>query len=372
MNKMNAFPSRSLVLLSVLTLAGFLCPPGALARSSLSELFQRGKTESKLGSYEASLATFQKLDELSRQPGNESDRVKLEPLIAFYRGVNLAALGEKEAARKEFEIYLVSFPTAHLDPAMFPKAAVEVFNKARETVSPQRAASGGEPRTAEGSPMAADYARFRPDSSRPSALDQKWAEGAIRFLMTRSESETWRTLQDSQQRAEFVAKFWQRRDPNPLTPENEFRDEIERRIRFADARFAQEENRGSATDRGLVFVLLGPPSYIAQKPFKSEDDSIQAARNAPTQEISYDQQGRRVVKIIPRTAMTAETLQGTREIWYYRRDRLPKAVRFPEVNFEFITRKGLGTAVLQREHGILVTLDLAAKAFLPSNRESSN
>ncbi len=332
----------------------------------MSELFQRGKAEFKLGSYETSLATFQKLDELSRQPGNESDRVKLEPLIAFYRGVNLAALGEKEDARKEFEIYLVSFPTVHLDPAMFPKAAVEVFNKARETASPQRAASSGELRTAEGSPMAVDYARFRPDSSRPSALDQKWAEGAIRFLMTRSESETWRTLQDSQQRAEFIAKFWQRRDPNPLTLENEFRDEIERRIRFSDARFAQEEKKGSETDRGLVFVLLGPPSYVGQKPFKSEDDPVQAARAAPDQEIRFNPDGSKTIFLHPRTGLTAETLQGTREIWYYRRDRLPKVVKFTEVDFEFITRKGFGTAVLQRDHEVLVTLDLVARSTLPS------
>ena len=69
---------------------------------------------------------------------------------------------------------------------------------------------------------------------------------------------------------------------------------------------------------------------------------------------------------VPRTPMTAETIQGTREIWYYRRDRLPRAVRFPEVDFEFVTRKGIGTAVLQRDPDILVTLDLAAKATLPS------
>jgi GWxTD domain-containing protein len=372
MNKMNAFQSRSRLLLSVLTLAGFLCPPGALAQSSLSELFQRGKTESKLGSYEASLATFQKLDELSRQPGNESDRVKLEPLIAFYRGVNLAALGEEDAARTEFEIYLASYPRAHLNPAAFPRSVIEVFDKAREKARLQNPAAGGPPKAGEESPIALAYAKFRPDPKAPPVFDQKWAEGAIRFLMMRQETEAWQRVGSSQERAEFVTKFWQRRDPNPLTPENEFRDEVERRIQFADARFAQEETRGSATDRGLVFVLLGPPSYIAQRPFKSEDDSIQAARNAPTQEVSYDQQGRRVVKIIPRTALTAETLQGTREIWYYRRDRLPKAVRFPEVNFEFITKKGLGTAVLQREHDILVTLDLAAKATLPSNKESSN
>lgn len=363
---MNAFTNRSRVLLSVFILTGFLAPLGALAQTTLNALFQKGKTEFKLGSYPASLETFEKLDELSRQPGSEAARVKLEPLIAFYRGVNLAMLGQNDTARKEFETYLVSFPTAHLDPAMFPRAAVDVFNKTSESARRERPGAGGQPLTGEESPIARDYARFRPDLNRPAAFDQKWAEGAIRFLMTKEENETWQRTRDPEPRAEFITEFWQRRDPNPLTPENEFRDEIERRIRYADAHFAQEEKRGNATDRGLVFVLLGPPSYVGQKPFKSEDDPVQAARAAPEQDVRFNPNGTKTIALVPRTGLTAETLQGTREIWYYRRDRLPKVVKFTEVDFEFITRKGFGTAVLQRDHEVLVTLDLVARSTLPS------
>lgn len=370
MNKTRRVPKSSRFLLSVSLAAGLLLPAYARAEGPLNDLFQKGKTETKMGSYQSSLATFQKLDELSLQPGNEQARVKLEPLIAFYRGVNLAALGDKDAARKEFEIYLVAFPAAHLDPAMFPKAAVEVFNKTRD--SAPRTAGGKELQIDDASPIAYEYARFKPDPNAPAVFDEKWAQGAIRFLMTKTELDSWQRIQDSQQRAEFVTTFWQRRDPNPLTPENEFRQEIERRIKFADSRFTVAEERGSASDRGLVFVLLGPPSYIAQRPLMSGDDSIQAARNAPTAETSFDRQGRKVVQYVPRDPLTTETLQGTREIWYYRRDRLPKAVPFPEVDFEFLTKKGVGNAVLQREHDILTTLDLAARATLPSGKETSN
>ena len=362
---MKVSATRLRALLSVPALAAFLLPSSALAEPSLGELFQRGKTESRMGSYERSLATFQELDQLSRQSGNESERVKLEPLIAFYRGVNLAALGQKDAARKEFEIYLASFPGARLDPAMFPKAAVELFDKTRENARAQRPGAVGRSGTQEESPIQLDYSRFRPEANPPAVFGQKWAEGAIRFLMTKQETSAWQRLADDRERAEFVTKFWQRRDPNPLTAENEFRDEIERRIQFADKRFDQGEKRGSETDRGLVFVLLGPPSYIGQKPFKSEDDPVQAARAAPDQEIRFNPDGSKTVVLHPRTGLTAETLQGTREIWYYRRDRLPKVVKFPEVDFEFITRKGFGTAVLQRDHEVLVTLDLVARSTLP-------
>ena len=350
------------VLSCILALAGLLLPREASAESSLSELFQRGKTESKLGSYQASLATFEKLDELSRQPGNEAARARIEPLIAFYRGVNHAALGEKETARLEFQTYLASFPAAHLDPAAFPRAAIDVFNAAREHV---RAAGGTERgRPSEESPIAADYARFRTDPGHRDVADEKWAEGALRFLMTHQERAAWERATEPADRAEFVTAFWRRRDPNLQTPENEFRDEIERRLAFADARFPIGEQKGSATDRGMVFVLLGPPSYIGQTPLKSEDDSLQAARAAPLREMSTTTR-RTAYQYISRDPLSAEVIQGTREIWHYRRDRLPAAVRFHELDFEFTTKKGYGTAVLQRDQQILLALEAAARAVSP-------
>lgn len=335
-----------------------------LRAQSLTDLFQKGKNEFKLGSYRTSLQTFDALEEQSRLPGNERIQEKLEPIIAFYRGASLAALGENEPAKKEFLSYLAAFPGAHLDPAVFPKSVIAVFDAVREENARQ---TGRTPAVAaEDGSLAAEYHRYRasPDHA-PTSADASWMEGAIRFLMTREEKGAWQRIDDAAQRAEFVTRFWQRRDPTPLTPENEFRDEIERRIQFADAHFVDGEKRGSATDRGMVFMLLGPPSYIGQRPLNSGDDSIQAARDAPTQQVEY-QRGRRVVQLIPRDPLTAQKLQGTREVWYYRRDRLPKAVRFTEVDFEFITKKGFGTAVLQRDHQALTALEEAARTSLPS------
>jgi GWxTD domain-containing protein len=327
----------------------------------MPELFQKGKTAFKLGNYQDSLEAFDKLDELSLS-ANELDRSKLAPVAAFYRGANLAMLGETERARGQFEKYLALVPAAHLDPAAFPKPVITLFDAVRERAP--RGSGGKGPSEAGG--MMADYSRFWLAPGPSQSPDERWADGAIRFLMTRAERDMWQRLTDDTQRAEFVPNFWRQRDPTPLTPENEFRDEIERRIRYADAHFAAEEKRGSATDRGLVFVLLGPPSYVGQKPLKSEDDPVQAARAAPEQEVRFNPNGTKTIILHPRTGLTAETIQGTREIWYYRRDRLPKVVKFTEVDFEFITKKGFGTAVLQRDHEVLVTLDLVARSTLPS------
>lgn len=346
--------------------------PPALARQqdepkvSLQETFQKGKTAFKLGNYQSSLASFESLEALS-QGASEADRAKLEPVVAFYKGANLAALGQKDAARAQFEKYLTLAPAANLDPAAYPKPVLTLFNEVRDKRLKETGGSVPATRSAQDGGMMADYSRYKPQSDRQ-ALDPTWAEGAIRFLMTKPEREKWQRLPDDSARAEFVAEFWRSRDPSPATPENEFRDEIERRILYADAHFAADEKRGSSTDRGLVFVLLGPPSYVGVKPLKSDDDPVQVARAAPEQEVRFNPDGTKTVSLVPRTGLTAETLQGTREIWYYRRDRLPKVVKYTEVNFEFVTKKGFGTAVLQREHDVLSTLDIVAASTVPQTK----
>jgi hypothetical protein len=111
----------------------------------------------------------------------------------------------------------------------------------------------------------------------------------------------------------------------------------------------------------MVFVLMGPPSYVGQQPLKSEEDPIQAARAAPVPEIVTNPDGSISTRAVPRERLTTERIQGTREVWHYRRDRLPSAVRFAEVNFEFLTKTGYGVAVLQRNSDALTAMELAAR-----------
>jgi GWxTD domain-containing protein len=349
-----------------LILLGSLCAVASPAAQSptIGELFRRGKSEFKMGSYRTSLTTFDALEEQLALPDGASAREKLAPLVAFYRGANLAALGEKEAALTHFEIYLAAFPSAHLDPAIFPRRVIETFETARGRSRPSPEKSGAIHRASGESAIAADYSSFRLEPTAPRGGGERWAEGALRFLMTPEEHDRWNRLHDESERAEFIATFWKRRDPTPQTLDNEFRDEIERRVRFSDARFTQGEKKGSETDRGMVFVLMGPPSYIGQKPLKSEDDPLQAARAAPIREVSINPDGTTTTRFVSRPALTAETIQGAREVWHYRRDRLPAEVKFTELDFEFISRKGFGTAVLQRDPDVLAALDRVARATL--------
>ncbi len=64
------------------------------------------------------------------------------------------------------------------------------------------------------------------------------------------------------EQARLFHAFWKRRDPDPETVENEFFEQYFRRIQDATARFGEEINPGWLTDRGAVYVTLGPPDEV--------------------------------------------------------------------------------------------------------------
>ncbi len=79
-----------------------------------------------------------------------------------------------------------------------------------------------------------------------------------RLIMTNAEEEIFRRLPDAGARTEFIDDFWNKRDPDPETPENEFKVEFERRVDYANSHY-NEGRRGINTDRGRVYLFLGPP-----------------------------------------------------------------------------------------------------------------
>ncbi|MBA3894889.1 MAG: GWxTD domain-containing protein [Gemmatimonadales bacterium] len=61
------------------------------------------------------------------------------------------------------------------------------------------------------------------------------------------------------ERARLWRDFYQATDPNPATPENEELNQYFSRVNAANQRFKDEGVPGWRTDRGEVFVTLGPP-----------------------------------------------------------------------------------------------------------------
>jgi GWxTD domain-containing protein len=84
-------------------------------------------------------------------------------------------------------------------------------------------------------------------------------------FFTEEEEKLFRSLPDAEARQEFIEEFWLVRDPDPRTEENEFKIEIDERIEYADEHFKEVSGPGSVTDRGKIFLLLGPPEDIRQR-----------------------------------------------------------------------------------------------------------
>jgi GWxTD domain-containing protein len=138
----------------------------------------------------------------------------------------------------------------------------------------------------------------------------------VRYIITSAERKDFLNLPDSG-KAGFIEEFWKRRDPDPSTPENEFKDEYLGRIAKADDLFFGEGRPGWLTDRGRIYVLFGPPTQRQTSP------------------PSADARGR------------------CQELWYYR--------DFPVV---FVDRGCSGTFMLE-------TFDLSPIADLSLARESA-
>ena len=86
-----------------------------------------------------------------------------------------------------------------------------------------------------------------------------WHQGPVRYIITRTEVKAYKALENDQERATFIDWFWQRRDIEPGTPENEFRSRYEKRAFEATRKFSMTTIPGWKTDMGKVYMLVGPP-----------------------------------------------------------------------------------------------------------------
>ncbi len=105
-------------------------------------------------------------------------------------------------------------------------------------------------------------------AEKPSPDLERWLED-VSPIITKAERAVYSKLQTNADRTKFVRFFWRTRDPLPDTTQNEFQKEYEERIRYADQNFGHySPKRGSRTERGFYYVLLGKPlertSYSTQ------------------------------------------------------------------------------------------------------------
>jgi GWxTD domain-containing protein len=92
-----------------------------------------------------------------------------------------------------------------------------------------------------------------------------WVEQDVRWIITDEELEAFKHLSNDEERDQFIENFWRRRNPDPDSPDNEYREEHYARIAYANEHFAAGK-AGWRTDRGHIYIAYGKPDSIDSHP----------------------------------------------------------------------------------------------------------
>jgi GWxTD domain-containing protein len=87
----------------------------------------------------------------------------------------------------------------------------------------------------------------------------------VDLILTQSERDAWKKLATDDEREQFIKEFWDSRDPDPDTIENEFKEQFFERIAYANEHFASGK-AGRLTDRGRIYIKFGKPDEIESHP----------------------------------------------------------------------------------------------------------
>ncbi len=139
----------------------------------------------------------------------------------------------------------------------------------------------------------------------------KWNKSAEAYFMTAAEKAEWKNVFTPQDARRFIDEFYRKRG-------DQFRKDVLTRVDIADKNFKLDKVRGSETQKGRVFMLLGPPNT-----------------SRTNREVEDTRLGISLSNVLENKA-----LLGTQ--WLYERDRLPKEMGISrlEVNFIYDARRG--------------------------------
>jgi GWxTD domain-containing protein len=92
-----------------------------------------------------------------------------------------------------------------------------------------------------------------------------WLDKDVTYIITDEERKAFKKLATDDERERFIEEFWRRRDPDPDTDENEFKEEYYERIAYANEHFSSGIP-GWKTDRGRIWIMYGKPDETETHP----------------------------------------------------------------------------------------------------------
>ena len=113
-----------------------------------------------------------------------------------------------------------------------------------------------------------DKERFRQQKDLRDELKgsyKKWLNEDVLWIITDQETQAFKHLANDEERDNFIENFWLRRNPNPDSPDNEFKEQHYQRIAYANEHFAAGKP-GWKSDRGHIYIAFGKPDNIESHP----------------------------------------------------------------------------------------------------------
>jgi len=149
------------------------------------------------------------------------------------------------------------------------------------SVPTSRAQESTQPAAQSGAPSADDASAPDPRTRKPSDKERfkqqkevrqelkgpykHWLDEDVHWIISDEERKAFKSLSNDEERDNFIEQFWLRRNPNPDSPENEFREEHYARIAYSNEHFAAGKP-GWMTDRGHIYIAFGKPDSIESHP----------------------------------------------------------------------------------------------------------
>jgi GWxTD domain-containing protein len=94
---------------------------------------------------------------------------------------------------------------------------------------------------------------------------EPWLRDEVPDIITEDERRAFLELATNEEREQYIEIFWNRRNPDPESPTNTFREEHYRRLAYADEHFASGIP-GRKSDRGRIYIIWGRPDEIDSHP----------------------------------------------------------------------------------------------------------
>ncbi|MBK7932868.1 MAG: GWxTD domain-containing protein [Pyrinomonadaceae bacterium] len=94
---------------------------------------------------------------------------------------------------------------------------------------------------------------------------KRWLTEDVPYIITPAERKAFQMLTTNEERENFIKIFWDNRDPDRETEENEYREEYYQRIAYANENYASGIP-GWRTDRGRIYIAWGKPDSVESRP----------------------------------------------------------------------------------------------------------